>query len=201
MNAHYFNEGKQSDMVVKTIQQLMSTAEIKSVLEFGCNVGRNLNCIRNKISDLNILGVDVNEAAVDAGRQHFKLPLRVGGEEALVAIPTNGYDIVFTVSVLDHIPEVEQVLKELLRICNRYFICIEPWNGENMNAHKHAAREYSYFWDYPTLFKKMKAKILHDISCPLSHKGLGPYYRLYVAEPKEYADTGFKWVSVGAGSE
>lgn len=186
MTAHYFLEGKQSDVVVKTIQQLMSTAEIKSVLEFGCNVGRNLHCIRNKIHSMDMLGIDINEAAINAGRLHFKLPLRVGGEEALTEIPTNRYDIVFTVSVLDHIPEVKPVLKELLRICNQYFICIEPWNGKNMDAQRHAAREYSYFWDYSTIFKNMEAKILHDISCPLSQQGLGPFYRLYVIKPKKF---------------
>ncbi len=185
LTTHYFSEGKQSEIVVKTIKQLMSSDEIRSVMEFGYNVGRNLHCIRNKFPGLDMLGIDINEAAIKAGRQHFKLPLDTGGEETLLGIPTNRYDIVFTVSVLDHIPKVEQVLKELLRISHQYFICIEPWNGENMDARMHAGREYSYFWDYPTLFKKMEAKILQDISCPLSNQGLGPYYRLYVIKPKE----------------
>lgn len=188
MTAHYFHEGKQSKMVVKTIQQLMSTDEINSIFEFGCNVGRNLYCIKRKIPGCDIMGIDINETAIKAGRQHFRLPLRTGGEEALLGIPTNKYDVVFTVSVLDHIPEMEKVLKELLRICQRYFICIEPWNGENMDARKHAARKYSYFWDYPALFRKMQAKILQDIPCPLSEQGLGPYYRLYVIKPKELSD-------------
>ena len=185
MTDHYFREGKQSKMLVKTIQQLMSTDEINSIFEFGCNVGRNLYCIKRKIPGLDIMGIDINEAAIKAGCMHFRLPLRTGGEEALLGIPTNKYDVVFTVSVLDHIPEVEKVLKELLRICQRYFICIEPWNGENMDARKHAAREYSYFWDYPALFAKMQTKILQDIPCPLSEQGLGPYYRLYVIKPKQ----------------
>jgi 2-polyprenyl-3-methyl-5-hydroxy-6-metoxy-1,4-benzoquinol methylase/tetratricopeptide (TPR) repeat protein len=197
VTTHYFSEGKQSEIVVKTIKQLMSSNEIRSVLEFGCNVGRNLHCIRNKFPGLDMQGIDINEAAIKAGRQHFKLPLYPGGEETLFGIPTNRYDIVFTVSVLDHIPKVEQVLKELLRISHQYFICIEPWNGENMDARMHAARDYSYFWDYPTLFKKMEAKILQDISCPLSNQGLGPYYRLYVIKPKEKTNARFIGISAG----
>jgi hypothetical protein len=69
-------------------------------------------------------------------------------------------------------------------VAGKYFICIEPYIGRDKKAKEEAKRDYSYFWDYPKLFKQMGAKIVEDSACALADAGLGPYYRLYVVEPK-----------------
>src|SRR5690348_6886947 len=51
-----------------------------SVLEFGCNFGRNLRTIRTRDPTVALVGFDVNAAAVAAGRQGDGPDLRVGDE-------------------------------------------------------------------------------------------------------------------------
>ncbi len=179
----YFEEGRQSATIVNTIRQLCKNESMESVLEFGCNVGRNLHCLRRDISGLRLLGIDINEEAIDAGRDCYNLPLIVGSEEKLLEMDDGAYDVVFTVSVLDHIPRVEEVLKELLRVTSKYFIALEPYSGANEDAKRYAIADYSYFWDYPSLFAKLDAVLIHDEPCPLGDRGLGPFYRLYIAKP------------------
>ena len=52
----------------------------------------------------------------------------------------------------------------------------------------HAVADYSYFWDYPALFVKIGAGIVHDQAYPLSNQGLGPFYHLYVVKPIQRQD-------------
>jgi glycosyltransferase involved in cell wall biosynthesis/predicted TPR repeat methyltransferase len=181
--ASYFQEGRQSAAIVDVIKKLREHEEIESVLEFGCNVGRNLYCLCRDIGGLELLGLDINETAVNAGRQQYQLPLSVGGQEELVKMEDGSFDIVFTVSVLDHIPQVDGVLKELMRVAKTYFIALEPYTGADKNAKEYAVADFSYFWDYPRLFAKLGAQVVYNKPCPISARGLGPFYHLYIVKP------------------
>jgi hypothetical protein len=77
---------------------------------------------------------------------------------------------------------VEAVLRELLRIAKKYFIAIEPFSESKEDASKYAVANYSYFWDYPALFSKFGAVIVHDRAYPISDQGLGPFYHLYIVK-------------------
>lgn len=180
---HYYTEGRQSSTIVQTVSYLNNKSEIKSIFEFGCNVGRNLNCLRRDIPGIDLFGIDINKDAIRLGKEKYNLPLKIGSEEQLSSMKDGEYDAVFTVSVLDHLPDMEKILVELLRISKHYFIAIEPFIDANINAKNFAKADYSYFWNYPKIFNKLGARILHDKPCPLSDNGLGPFYHLYVVIP------------------
>ena len=184
----YFKEGRQSATIVQTIKYLKQTNNINRILEFGCNVGRNLNCVRRDIPGIEVMGLDINKEAVNLGKKTYGLPLFIGGEEKLKPMLSGSFDVVFTVSVLDHIPEVESIIKELLRVAKYYFIAIEPYIGVNENAKDYAIADYSYFWDYPELFQRLGGELIHDKPCPLPNSGLGPFYRLYVVKPNRQSN-------------
>ena len=173
----YFDEGKQSAAIVDTVKGFTG---IKSVLEFGCNVGRNLHCLDRDIGGLDLAGIDINADAVRAGIDRYGLSLEVGGEERLQAIPDDTYDVVFTVSVLDHIPDMDGVLRELLRVAGEYLILLEPFNGTDSSAEEYATAEYSYFWNYPAALNRLGAVLISNKPCPLGGQGLEQFYRLYV---------------------
>jgi SAM-dependent methyltransferase/glycosyltransferase involved in cell wall biosynthesis len=183
LSEHYFQEGKQSAAIVSAVRELRRIENIASAFEFGCNVGRNLFCLQRDVDGLDVRGLDINETAVNAGRRRYQLPLFVGGEEDLSKMDNDSFDVSFTVSVLDHVPEAKPILKELLRITRKFFIALEPYVGVDKNAKEQAARGYSYFWDYPRLFGELGAEIVHNQHFPLSDKGLGPYYYLYIVRP------------------
>lgn len=100
----------------------------RSVLEFGCNAGRNLHYIRKTFPHTTIRGIDLNEKAVLRGRAEFDFSedeLTIGDEHSLESIPSESYDVVFTMSVLDHLPDPGRALSNLIRIARLHILLIE----------------------------------------------------------------------------
>lgn len=71
----------------------------KSVFEFGCNNGKNLAVIQLTFPKVVTYGIDI---AAD----NLKNPLTTVGDEITLAnMDTKSFDVSFTCSVLNHIPE------------------------------------------------------------------------------------------------
>lgn len=91
-----------------------------SVLEFGCGTGKHLKALPNVRFKL---GVDISIHNLLHG--HIKNEqnyLILGDEDILPRLQQ--FDIVFTCSVLDHIPEVDQIIEEMKRIAQKaVFLC------------------------------------------------------------------------------
>ncbi len=98
-----------------------------SFFEFGCNVGYNLNRIRKKFPNGEFFGVDINENAIRMGREILGFNLKKGDENSLNDIETNSYDVVFTSSVLNHIPDevFPPIIENLKRISKKHIIFME----------------------------------------------------------------------------
>ena len=111
-----------------------------SILEVGCNVGRNLNHLY-EAGYTNLTGIELSERAVEILRRQFPqlADIRVGAAEDI--LPTfDQFDLVFTMAVLVHIhPASEQaVFGELARIA-RQLIVIED---ERSDSWRHFRRQY-----------------------------------------------------------
>ncbi len=172
----------------------------RSVLEFGCHVGRNLAAIREVLPDCRLLGLDINAEAVRAGRERNELDLRCGNEQMLAEFGDGAFDFVFTVSVLDHIPDIARVCQELVRVAARAVLFLEvtlPVEGKVLRHFDHKAgavrtsteASYSWFVDrhlagQPRIWRlDCRPYYLHSAS-------LGPYYWAYLAfleEPRRPA--------------
>lgn len=165
--------------VVKEIRPL-------SVLEFGCNLGRNLATIRAACSPARLVGLDINAGAVAAGRAESGLDLRVGGEEALVGFEDDEFDFVFTVSVLDHIPNIDRTLEELVRVCRGHLFLLEvglPLEGKVLRHFDHRENRVkesttaSYSWQLEgRLVGHPKVARLDTRPVYLHSASLGPCY-------------------------
>ncbi|MBI4581691.1 MAG: methyltransferase domain-containing protein, partial [Planctomycetes bacterium] len=170
---------------------LVADLKPRSVLEFGCNVGQNLLAVHQTCPDVRLVGADINPEAVQIGREKTGLDLRVGDETALDSFADGEFDLVFTVSVLDHVANVEEVCRRLLRVAGRYLYLLEvrlPVEGkvvEHFDHHHNAVRPStgaSYSWhldkylrDEPRVWRLDQRPVyLHDLS-------LGPYYTEYLA--------------------
>jgi len=135
----------------------------RSIFEFGCNAGKNLLATRDRLPDVFLSGVDINSQAINIARSRG-LRAVVGDETVLELFPDRSFDICFTVSVLDHIPDPAPVLRELGRVSSMAIYFLEPWLGSEgrvvRNYNLHLDREiettpYSYSWDIPALVKDM----------------------------------------------
>ncbi len=174
----------------RLLVDLVSDLKPKSILEFGCNVGRNLMTISRAMPDVRLVGLDINEEAIRLGRENTGLDLRVGDERTLATFAEGEFDLVFTVSVLDHIPVIEDVCQKLVRCAARNVFCLEvtlPVEGKVLKHfdHKRAAvvpsTEASYSWevdkymaDHPRAWRMDKRP------CYLHSASLGPYYWSYL---------------------
>ena len=163
-----------------------------TVLEFGCNVGRNLATIRDSAPDVRLLGLDINADAV-AAAQAQGLDARVGDETTLTRFADNEVDVSFTVSVLDHLPDPRPAITELCRVSSRAVLLLEPWMGEEGKVVRNTRAEtgetvdttpYSYSWDYERLVPEVAPGWrLHAEPHPLGPTNLGPYYWFYAVTP------------------
>ena len=131
----------------------------KKVFEFGCNSGKNLLEIRRISSNkVECYGVDINANSIKEA-QKAGLNAALGSEEMLTIFPDNTFDVAFTVSVLDHLPEPVPALIELERISKSLFL-LEPWMGEEGKVVKNynesmmkviETTPFSYSWNYAKL--------------------------------------------------
>jgi SAM-dependent methyltransferase len=162
----------------------------RKVMEFGCNVGRNLHHSREAFPGLEVYGVDINAAAVAAGRQEFELNLDVANEEIFDHLPPDSFDLIYTVSVLDHMPAVERVCRGMLRCSRGAVLCLEvalPLSGKVVRHFDHGRQEvldstgYSYSWDYEAIFRSLGAAWVEVRSTYLHPASLGPYYKAFLA--------------------
>jgi len=86
------------------------------IFEFGCNTGFNLNLIKKINPNASLFGVDLSKPAIDQGKEKYKLNLEIGDENYLSHITHNSFDLVFTCSVLNHIPDIDKIILQLQRI-------------------------------------------------------------------------------------
>lgn len=128
----------------KVLEYLISLKG-NSYYEFGCNCGFNLNHLKERLPLISAVGMDINQFSIDYGKDKFKsVSLMQGDENWLAMIPPNFYDIVFTSSVLCHIPKVDDVIDNLKRITKKHLVCMESNVDEAPNFWKHNYEQYGF---------------------------------------------------------
>lgn len=154
----------------------------RHVLEFGCNVGRHLAAIRTRDPSVELRGIDINARAVAVGRASG-LALTVGDERSLARFRDGEFDVAFTSSVIDHIPEPTLALMQLDRVA-RVLILLEPWLGYEGKVEwvrpGERANPFLYSWDYAA---RLPGRVVTSDPMPIRPEGAGPWYRLHVARP------------------
>jgi spore coat polysaccharide biosynthesis protein SpsF len=102
------------------------TTGVTSALELGANVGLNLLALQRLIPEVALAGVEVNQTAADQLRE-------IPGVEAhhgsiLEFRPTSTYDLVFTKTVLIHIPpEVLGEVYDLMYDASNRYVCVAEY--------------------------------------------------------------------------
>lgn len=121
-----------------------------SVLEIGCNAGRNLNYLYQK-GYRKITGLEINKGALDVMKETFPDLERDGKfinksmEEGLPSMQINSYDLVFTMAVLEHLhKDSEYVFKDIARIAKQYLVTIEDESGISK---RHFPRNYQAIFE------------------------------------------------------
>lgn len=148
-----------------------------AILELGCNVGRNLNALA-RVGYENLTGIEISGRALDVGRAHFaslKGVELINGtlEEELVKLKKRGYDLVYSMAVLEHVhSESEAVFAQIARISGRYVVTIED---ERYESWRHFPRNYR------KVFEGLGMEQIEEKNC-LGIDGLNSYFFARVFE-------------------
>ncbi|MEX2269875.1 MAG: pseudaminic acid biosynthesis-associated methylase [Vicinamibacterales bacterium] len=107
---------------------LAHVRDVKSVVEFGPNIGLNLEAIRLLLPDVSQSAVEISPAAAEVLRN--KGNVEVFEDSLLNFRPAKTWDLAFTMGVLIHVsPErLREAYDLLYRASNRYVLMIEYYN-------------------------------------------------------------------------
>ena len=124
----------------------------------------------------------------------------IGDEKTLSKFNNDFFDLSFTVSVLDHIPDkkiVFQVLQDLIRT-SKVVILLEPYienvEGDVSNKARYMIKDglinerkvfnnFCYLWNYDEYLIDNNLNFKKN-TMPLHSASLGPFYHIYIITKK-----------------
>lgn len=110
-------------------KMLASTGEIKSILECGCNIGRNINFLNNVLPDTKKSIIEISEPAYNFVKKNFDIDQSFNG----AIIDSNFqriFDLVFSMGVLIHIhpDDLYANLRKIFDYSAKYILIGEYFN-------------------------------------------------------------------------
>jgi hypothetical protein len=169
---------------------------IRRVLEFGANDGGNLAYFLARDSVVQAVGIDINPIVTTPQGAYPQRYQGVVGDESALFGGLGAFDLAFTISVLDHMPDREVVGRVLARLVDLapHVILLEPAiagvegdvSGKTRSEvalglprpHKRFAA-HSYLWHYEELLRALPVSWT-KAPRPLHSHSLGPFYQLFV---------------------
>lgn len=106
-----------------------------SILEIGCNIGRNLNHLW-QVGYKNLRGMEISQYVVKRLRSEYPdlamVPVEIGPAElSIQRYGTRSVDVIFTMAVLEHLhPDCKSLFMEIARVARKYVLAIEPRRGK-----------------------------------------------------------------------
>lgn len=139
----YFTHTGRSRFLIEFIKPFVGPDP--SVLEIGCNVGRNLAYFHDA-GYQRLTGIEINGDALRLLRTTYPelaeaaTLINAPVEDAIPLIPDRSVDLVFTMAVLEHIhPDREWILDDMVRIVRKTIVTVEDEHG--VSSH-HTPRDY-----------------------------------------------------------
>lgn len=175
-NDYYRTFQPQTLLLINRIARLRA----KRVLELGANVGRNIYWIERALPEVAVEGIEVNPDHVVEGRDRFNLGDRLwlGDDRSLEGLPDDYVDVTFTVSVLDHIPDVRQCVLNMIRISRLRVILIELVLPQRGRISDPSGVDFTYSHDLSALVEEMGISVASHVTCPLGDGILEHYETL-----------------------
>lgn len=134
-NKNCINRGEN---IIKAIEYMGLSKQI-SIMELGCNVGRNLELLRDN-GYYNLYGIDINNHAFDVMKKTYPdlykiLNKSIGRIGNVINDIVDEYDVIFTMAVLIHIDDSERgIIFDWLQNHCKYFVSVEPIDVETRES-------------------------------------------------------------------
>ncbi|MBA2678191.1 MAG: class I SAM-dependent methyltransferase [Ktedonobacteraceae bacterium] len=142
----YYPNAPQWSWRSQTIINMLAPVLTKesSILEVGCNLGRNLNHLWQS-GYRRLHGMEISEHSVKRLRSLYpslaQITIDLGpAEVSIQSLATNSMDVVYSVATLEQLhPESRLLFKEIARVAKSYVLAIEPREGHKSH--------FQYPWD------------------------------------------------------
>jgi 2-polyprenyl-3-methyl-5-hydroxy-6-metoxy-1,4-benzoquinol methylase len=121
-----------------TLDELWTKAAPSSILDVGCGEGVLTLEWAERLGDLRIVGIDLEDPKLRAEWAKRARPnLEFRAEEAThLSFSDNEFDLASAIEVLEHVPEPEATLAEMARVARGHLLVSVPreplWRGLNM---------------------------------------------------------------------
>ena len=119
------------ELLIKGWEQILKSVSTPSnILEFGANIGRNIEALNHIYPNVAKTAIEISSDASSILRQNFS-DLNVKNSSILDSeIENNSFDLTFTMGVLIHIPphNLLQNLEKIILSSNRYVVIGEYFN-------------------------------------------------------------------------
>jgi SAM-dependent methyltransferase len=121
-----------------TLDELWSQAAPQSILDVGCGEGVLTVEWAERLGDRRIVGIDLDDAKLRAEWERRTRPnLEFRVEEATsLSFADDEFDMATAIEVLEHVPEPEATVAEMVRVARRRLLVSVPreplWRGLNM---------------------------------------------------------------------
>jgi len=145
-----------------------------SILELGCNVGRNLNFLFvNGYKNLSGIEININAKPVMERIFPFVHKYATIYWDSIENIIIQQEDVIFTMAVLEHIhPDSEWIFEEMSHKANKYIITIED---ENVISDRHFVRNYK------DVFENLGLTQIYEQNCVgVPELGADFYARIFI---------------------
>ncbi|MBM3788655.1 MAG: methyltransferase domain-containing protein [Acidobacteria bacterium] len=133
---------------------LAETEEIKTVLECGCNVGRNLRSLEHVLPEARKSIIEINEQAFDFAKSNFAIDRSFNGSIIDSAFEPGSFDLVFTMGVLIHIHPRDLLanMERMLDYSGRYVLMGEYFNRTPVMLEYQGQKDRLFKCDFGKMF-------------------------------------------------
>jgi spore coat polysaccharide biosynthesis protein SpsF len=129
---NYISRNNSQELIASNISLfakiISKTTSIQSIIEFGANIGLNLQALRQLLPNTALSAIEINQKAIEELNQFGNL--EIFHKSILELSLTKTYDFTFIKGVLIHINphELPTVYEKLYNASNKYICLIEYYN-------------------------------------------------------------------------
>jgi SAM-dependent methyltransferase len=152
----YFTDPVAIDRSKWLAEYVVKLLQPTSILEVGCNSGRNLRVIKDMLH-IQCSGIDVNQNAVAYAKEKSPDIDFRHADATTWSEQGKSVDLILTMSVIDHISDdaISLLAKNLVATAKKYIVCVELWDGGEARR-----GPYKYSRDLRLLFEPLGVKTL-----------------------------------------
>ena len=139
-----------------------------SILELGCNIGINLDVLKN-MGFKKLTGLEINQEAIDIAKEKYPMIKFIHSSIEDFKCNDNEYDLVFTTGVLIHInpSSINDIINKMIRLTKKFIFGFECFSEKLTEIKYRGHSDLLWKQNFPLLFinsknmKLIKEKKIH----------------------------------------